>query len=215
VNALGKATTRVRGLAYDAGVRAGIVPYRRRWALTAADWDREYGRGILDRYGDLVELARYSVLIGYVRHREGRPSILDVGCGTGLLRDRLPTGEVGQFVGIDPSAVAIETARGRGHENAEYHVAELPDPGLGHFDLVVCNEMLYYPEDLDALLAAIDGVLAPGGWLLTSIFRHRGDIALHRALAARFALVDEVEVVSRSGPGNAWRLAAYGRAGTG
>jgi SAM-dependent methyltransferase len=214
VKQLTRVAVRVRALAYDAGVRLGLLPYRRRWALTAADWDREYARGVLDRYGDLVELGRYSVLIGYVRQHGERPSILDIGCGTGLLRDRLPEDAVGRFVGIDPSAVAIDAASARGHRDTEYLVAELPGPDLGRFDLVICNEMLYYAPDLDALFSAIEAVLAPEGWLLTSVFRHPGDVALHRALAERFALVDEVEVRSRSGPGNAWRLAAYQRAGT-
>ena len=58
---------RVADKVRDLGVRAGVLPYRQRWVLSSADWDREYGGGVLDFYGDLRELARYSVLIGYVR----------------------------------------------------------------------------------------------------------------------------------------------------
>jgi 2-polyprenyl-3-methyl-5-hydroxy-6-metoxy-1,4-benzoquinol methylase len=199
--AIAGVTRRVR----DLGIRAGVVPYSRRWVLSADDWDREYDRGVLDYYGDLRELARYSVLTGYVRARGDRPSILDVGCGVGLLRERLR-----RFVGTDPSAVAIARAQEH-HPGDEFVVAELPDAALGPFDVVVCNEMLYYVEDLDALLARIHSLLAPGGWLLSSIVRHPGDVTLHRALDGRFERRDAVVVTSQSGPGNAWRLACHQR----
>lgn len=194
----------------DLGVRAGVLPYRRRWVLDAADWDREYERGVLDYYGDLRELARYSVLIGYLRARGGAPSVLDVGCGVGLLRERLPADAVGRFVGTDPSEVAIARAR-EAHPGDEFAVTDMPDVALGPFDVVVCNEMLYYAEDLDALLARLHDLLVPGGWLLSSIVRHPGDMTLHRALDQRFSQRDAVVVQSRTGPGNAWRLACHER----
>jgi 2-polyprenyl-3-methyl-5-hydroxy-6-metoxy-1,4-benzoquinol methylase len=203
---------RVSGRARDLGVRAGVLPYRRRWVLSADDWDREYDSGVLDYYGAFRELARYGVLVGYLGERPAPPAILDVGCGVGLLRERLRDDEVGRFVGTDPSTVAIERAR-EAHPSAEFHVAALPPADLGPFDVVVCNEMLYYVEDLGPLLERIDALLAPGGWLLTSIVRHPGDVALHRALDERFERLDAVVVQSQSGPGNAWRLACHGRRG--
>jgi 2-polyprenyl-3-methyl-5-hydroxy-6-metoxy-1,4-benzoquinol methylase len=206
VAALGGVRRRVN----DLGVRAGVLPYRRRWVLEAADWDREYERGVLDYYGDLRELARYSVLIGYLRARGGAPSVLDVGCGVGLLRERLPAEAVGRFVGTDPSEVAIQRAR-EAHPGDEFAVTDMPGAALGPFDVVVCNEMLYYAEDLDALLARLHDLLVPGGWLLSSIVRHPGDVTLHRALDARFTQRDAVVVQSQTGPGNAWRLSCHER----
>lgn len=196
------------GRVRDLGVKAGVLPYSRRWVLSAADWDREYDKRVLEYYGDFRELARYSVLVGYLRELGGTPAVLDVGCGVGLLRTRLRDDEVGRFVGTDPSAVAIERARAD-HPDGEFVVAELPDVALGPFDAVVCNEMLYYVEDLDALLERIGALLKPGGRLLTSIVRHPGEVSLHRALDARFERVDSVVVQSESGPGNAWRLACH------
>jgi 2-polyprenyl-6-hydroxyphenyl methylase/3-demethylubiquinone-9 3-methyltransferase len=206
-------TVRVADRVRDLGVRAGVLPYRKRWVLSSNDWDREYGGGVLDFYGDLRELARYSVLVGYIRAHGEEPSILDIGCGVGLLRERLPDNQVGRYVGIDPSTVAIEQARDRDLPCAEFHVAETPELDLGPFDVVVCNEVLYYVEDLGILLDRIGGLLAPGGCLVTSIVRHPGDVSLHRALDARFERLDAVVVQSESGPGNAWRVALHGRRG--
>lgn len=202
--------SRVGGRIRDLGVRAGVLSYSRRWVLSAADWDREYDKGVLEYYGELRELARYSVLIGYLREQGGALDVLDIGCGVGLLRGRLRDDEVARFVGTDPSSVAVQRAR-EAHPADEFVVTELPEVALGPFDVVVCNEMLYYVDDLDALLERIGALLAPGGRLLTSIVRHPGDVTLHRALDERFERVDAVVVRSESGPGNAWRLACHAR----
>ncbi|MCW2986143.1 MAG: class SAM-dependent methyltransferase [Conexibacter sp.] len=204
---------RVADKVRDLGVRAGVLPYRKRWVLSSEDWDREYGGGVLDYYGDLRELARYSVLVGYIRNHPGTPSILDVGCGVGLLRERLPDGEVGRYVGIDPSAVAIEQAQGRGWRDAEFVVGATPETELGTFDVIVANEVLYYVDDLAFLLGRLEALLAPGGLLVTSIVRHPGDVSLDRALDERFEQRDAVVVRSETGPGNAWRVALHGRRG--
>jgi 2-polyprenyl-3-methyl-5-hydroxy-6-metoxy-1,4-benzoquinol methylase len=208
---------RVADKVRDLGVRAGMLPYRQRWVLSSADWDREYGGGVLDFYGDLRELARYSVLIGYVRAHGAAlgtaPSILDVGCGVGLLRERLPDGEVGRYVGIDPSTVAVQQGTARGFRDAEFVVGATPEAGSGPFDLIVCNEVLYYVEDLGLLLGRLEELLAPGGRLVSSIVRHPGAIALDRALDEHFTRHDAVVVHSETGPGNAWRVALHGRRG--
>jgi len=195
--------------ARDAGVRLGVIRYRPRWALSAKDWDREYSRGVLEYYGELRELGRYSALVGYVRFLGERPTILDIGCGIGLLRSRLPDEDVGRFVGLDPSEVAVEQARRAGYADSDFHVGDGPNAELGSFDIVVCNEVLYYVDDLGALFDRIASALKPGGHVLTSIFRHPGDVALHRALDRYFERVDAVDVRSHSGPRNGWRVACY------
>jgi 2-polyprenyl-3-methyl-5-hydroxy-6-metoxy-1,4-benzoquinol methylase len=208
VAALAKMGDRLR----DAGVRSRLLPYRRRWVLSDADWDREYGRGVLDVYGATRELARYSVLIGYLRSRPSPPVVLDVGCGVGLLARRLGGEDIAAYVGIDPSEVAIEEAR-RAHDRPDvtFLVGTEPSEDLGTFDVVVCNEVLYYVDDVDALMRQVHAVLRPGGWLLTSILRHSGDVALHRSLDHHFERVDAVTVQSHEGPGSAWRLACHAR----
>jgi 2-polyprenyl-3-methyl-5-hydroxy-6-metoxy-1,4-benzoquinol methylase len=193
----------------DLGVRAGVLHYRRRWVLSADEWDREYGKGHCDHYGDLRELARYSALIGYIRAAGRRPEILDIGCGTGVLRERLPEDAVGRYVGIDPSRVAIEQARARGCARSTFEVATTPSADLGRFDVVVCNEVLYYVDDLPLLLERIRELLKPGGCLVTSILRHPGDAALQRALDEHLERRDSVEIRSDSAAGHAWRVGMH------
>jgi len=200
-------TARVRNV----GVRAGLLPYRRPYELQTSVWDRDYGRGKLDFYGDLDELARYSILVGYVKFLGRGQSILDVGCGVGLLRERLEGVEFGRYLGIDPSAAAIESAGHLADDRTSFAVAEASVAELGQFDVVVCNEVLYVVPDTEALLDQIHQLVRPGGHLLTSIWRHSGDVALHRWLDSRFELADAVELRSLTRSGRRWRLACHRR----
>lgn len=204
-----KLLSRVNRVVRDLGVRFNILPYRRRWVLSPEEWDREYRDGKLDHYGNIKERGRYGVLLAYLAARTGPVRILDFGCGVGLLRDRISGVEISEYVGIDPSPGAIETARAAHGAKASFHVAHLPDPALGKFDVIVCNEVLYYVEDLPAALARLRAALSPGGWLLSSIMRHPGDIALHRALAAGFEVIDSVFVKRLVPPLNGWTVACY------
>jgi SAM-dependent methyltransferase len=201
--------SRVKRVARDLGVRWNLIPYRRPWVLDAQDWDREYQSGKLDYYSNFKERGRYGVLLSYLSARQGPVRLLDFGCGVGILRERIGHIDIAEYVGIDPSAQAIATARENQTPKERFEVAELPDPSLGLFDAIVCNEVLYYIEDLPAALKRLRASLAPGGWLLTSVMRHPGDIAIHRALEAEFELLDSVLVKRRTPPRNGWVVSCY------
>ena len=77
------------GRARGVGVRIGALPYRPIDTSSIDQWGSEHENGELAYYGDLRQLARYSVLVGYIRHLGPEVSVLDVGCGAGLLAERL------------------------------------------------------------------------------------------------------------------------------
>src|SRR6185437_5232765 len=65
--------------------------------------DDEYARGRWDYLGQLPEMARYAVISGYCTYGDDVSSVLDLGCGAGLLRRWLrPLGLV-RYVGVDVS----------------------------------------------------------------------------------------------------------------
>src|SRR6185437_16252583 len=89
----------------------GIVRHRPE-RRAVSEWDRAYSSGQLAYFGDLDEFARYSVLTGYVRYIGGRPDIIDIGCGDGLLRSHLEGLPFASYLGIDLSGVAVAAAQG-------------------------------------------------------------------------------------------------------
>jgi 2-polyprenyl-3-methyl-5-hydroxy-6-metoxy-1,4-benzoquinol methylase len=194
------AASRLEALAVSSGLR----PYRPRYHVAAATWDSDYASGALDHYDAPHERARYAVLVGFLREHAPR-TILDVGCGVGLLRAHIEHLDFTAYHGIDPSAVAIQAATQRGFGRSTFEVGTTP---TGKYDAVVCNEMLYYVDDLDGLLECIRQSLVPGGRLITSVYKHPGDFALHRLLARHFRAIHAVDV-RNSLTRHRWKLASY------
>ena len=203
------APKRVASLARGLAMNAGVLGYRRPYALGADVWDDAWSGHELDHYMEVDELPRYSVLIGYVRALGEGFSLLDIGCGAGLLREHLDWVPFSRYVGVDVSAAAVERAQKLADSRTSFLVGELPPPALGRFGIAVLNEVLYYSPDPGATLDEIAKRLVPGGYVLTSIWRHPGDGALQRLLDERFERVAGVEVRSRLHRRRRWRVSCH------
>jgi 2-polyprenyl-3-methyl-5-hydroxy-6-metoxy-1,4-benzoquinol methylase len=203
------------------GRRLGVLPYRPE-RRTSAQWSAEYDAGALDYYGRLDELARYSVIVGYVGWlvAEAPPSsstLLDVGCGSGLLRRHLERVPLSEYVGIDLSEAAIRAAREQDFTRSRFVVGDVGTTAeRGPFDIVVLNEVLYYAPDTAAFLEQLRSMLTDRGALVVSVWRHPGDRRLWQRVVDAFEVVDRVEVRNRANPVNArgWIVACC-RAGSG
>ena len=197
------------------GRRLGVLPYQpERWST--GDWAAAYSAGQLEYYAALDELARYSIVLGYISwagslRADRAPAILDVGCGTGLLRERLGDSAFSSYVGVDISETAVALASAAGHPRSRFVVGDAADIDLGRFDVVVLNEMLYYAPDAPALLRRVAGALEPDGLLIRSMWRHPGDRSLWREVDRAVPRVDRVEVRNRGNKVNprGWWIAAH------
>ena len=200
------------------GRRLGVLPHQpERWS--AEQWTDAYGSGQLEYYGTLDELARYSLLAGYVGFffpagADRTPArVLDVGCGTGLLRARLDGTGVGEYVGVDLSPTAVEAAERRHLPRSRFVVGDVAGLDLGRFDVVVLNEMLYYVDEVESFLGRLGRLLEPSGLLLVSMWRHPGDRSLWRTVDDAFPLVDRVEARNRANETNdrGWIVSCHRR----
>jgi 2-polyprenyl-3-methyl-5-hydroxy-6-metoxy-1,4-benzoquinol methylase len=185
------------------------VHHQERWS--PEKWRLHYASGRFDYMADLLELPRYSILAGYVGFLHERPSVLDVGCGQGLLRRRLADTAFSRYLGIDPTEAAIELARPLADERTEFRVTTTADPSLEPHDVVVLNEVLYMVPDPHAVLRESARLTAAGGHVLISCWRHRRDEQLWRSFSRHLDLLDVTEVAnpaSEIAP-RGWRVAVY------
>ena len=95
--------------------------------------------------------------------------ILDVGCGTGAVLQRL--GNPAKNVGIDLAPEAISFCRQRGLNNVrqgDIHALPFVDAS---FDAVICSSVLYHQwvTDLDGAVCEMRRVLRPGGLMLINV----------------------------------------------
>ncbi len=95
--------------------------------------------------------------------------VLDFGSGPGFMALAIAdiVGETGHVHGVDLNErfVAAASTRAAGRANVSFHRVTGPEIPLadGAVDRVVCKNVLEYVPDLDAILAELRRVLAPGG----------------------------------------------------
>ncbi|MFA1610625.1 class I SAM-dependent methyltransferase [Halobellus rubicundus] len=149
------------------------------------DWDSETYDGshsFVYEYGaDVVDLL----------DPEPGERILDLGCGTGHLTDRIADAGA-DVVGVDQSEEMIETAR----ETYEHRFVQADARDFGRadlgidagpadpFDAVFSNAALHWIDDQDAVLDSVVDVLAPGGRFVAELGGHGNVSAIVAAVAA-------------------------------
>ena len=101
------------------------------------------------------------------RHARAGGRVLDAGCGTGFLLERLARRGFGG-IGIDLSPESIAHAQRRlealgAADRLRAEVGSAYEPPEGPFDLITLTDVLEHLEDPRACLAALRPRLAPGG----------------------------------------------------
>jgi SAM-dependent methyltransferase len=124
-------------------------------------WQEGFTDGVDPEYEEqILPLAR--------EHLAGARAVLDVGTGEGQLA-RLAVEQPGveRVVGLDPTEAQLEAARDRagGPAYVRGEAARLPFPDAG-FDAVVACLVFEHIDDVDAAIAEVGRVLAPGGRFL-------------------------------------------------
>lgn len=175
----------------------------------AETWEAQYAAGRWDFLAQLPELARFSVLAGYIYHLKPGGAVLDTGCGQGILLGRLPVVCYSRYVGIDVSGSAIAVARKQQSERSSFLVADCEEYSpVGYFDVIVFNEVLCCLRDPLRTVERYASSLNPDGLILVSLCTSaRGSAAILRRLKRAYATVDEVEVV-HGGSKISWVCAA-------
>ncbi|HEY1955195.1 MAG TPA: class I SAM-dependent methyltransferase [Polyangiaceae bacterium] len=101
------------------------------------------------------------------RYGQGR-DVLECGCGTGLLLERIRS-FARRAQGIDLSPGMLDKARARGLDVREASVTDIPFPDAS-FDVACSFKVLAHVEDIRAALAEMTRVTRPGGVVLAEFY---------------------------------------------
>lgn len=138
-------------------------------------WNKQYKKGRWDSLQSEKELKRYQKIVSFIiEFGPANPAILDIGCGDGVLNERLGNIAFEHFVGVDFSKVSIAKAKARNFPKSEFIAADaIRFRPQRTFDVIVFNEAFYYiheSEKQNVLNRMIDH-LNPEGILIISIYR--------------------------------------------
>ncbi len=143
------------------------------------DLSQHFERIITDRH-----LKAGRALAGAMGLQRGS-SVLDLGCGTGLLSAQLAdmVGMQGDVLGLDPSPYHMSIAHQRSRLNLRFQVGSPFEMGrfpVGCFDAIVVNDVIHAWPDPIVPLRELHRVLKPGGrvGLATPCKDHPGPVAL-------------------------------------
>jgi 2-polyprenyl-3-methyl-5-hydroxy-6-metoxy-1,4-benzoquinol methylase len=172
-------------------------------------WESQYSGGEWERLRHIDELPHYSVIAGYVSLYADRGSVLDVGCGEGILQEVLGRGGYRRYVGIDLAQAAILKASSKQDERTTFEQADAGSysPHVD-FDVVVFNEVLYYFDAPLEVIGRYAQHLADGGTTIVSMVVNERSLQIWRKLERSYAPEAEVLVANRTA---SWIVKAYRR----
>lgn len=172
------------------------------------DFARHYDEGRDRGYHRLVDDLESGVVIPLARGKR----VLEVGCGTGLLLERIATAAA-SAEGLDLSPGMLAKARARGLTVTEGSATHLPYPDAS-FDVTCSFKVLAHVPDLPRALEEMARVTRPGGHVIYELYnRHSLRYLARLAAGARKIGVahDESDVLTHwHTPGEMRALAPRG-----
>ena len=135
------------------------------------------------------------VRVGYLRDRIGLNgiSVLDVGCGAGLLSEAMAA-DGARVSAIDASEQLIRVARLHLHESGlsvDYHYDTAEhwcESHGGEYDLVTCLELIEHVPDPASLVSACARLVRPGGRLVMSTLNRTAKAWVQAVVGAEYLL---------------------------
>jgi len=177
----------------------GLTGYRPQ-QVSAETWDREYQGGQWEYLRKIDSLAGLVSILGYCQFLNPA-SILDAGCGEGLLAEKLKILPYKTYLGMDVSREAIAIATNRlGDDRSRFTVADAwAFETDEHFDVIVFNQSLYYLTDPAGILKKYRAMLNPGGRIIVSMVDNARTRAVWRLIDPVFGIEDAMTTMQGKG----------------
>ncbi|KAB2889097.1 MAG: class I SAM-dependent methyltransferase [Desulfobulbaceae bacterium] len=158
-------------------------------------WDTLYEAGRWNFLHDVSELAHYSVLVGYCHFFSPNGSYLEIGCGEGILQQRLKVLNYNSYTGVDVSQIAINIATKFSDERTKFTSCDaLRFNDSNFYDVIIFNESLYCFNDCLAVLKHFSKMLAKNGLFIISMHVQSVSNAHWREIDEEYSVIDSITI---------------------
>ncbi len=157
-------------------------------------YEAQRGSNLPGGYHELLDALEAEYVARY--GRGGR--VLEVGCGTGLVLQRIAS-FAGAAVGVDLSPGMLEVAKGRGLDVYEASATKLPFEDAS-FDLTCSFKVLAHVPDIEGALREMARVTRPGGYILAEFYNPYSFRGLIKRFGPKLSIAqnkDEGDVYTR------------------
>ncbi len=172
-------------------------------------WQEQYAKGDWAWLRRLDELGHHSILAGYFTYLKRGGSLLDMGCGEGLLQERFNEADYSKYVGVDFSE-PIKLAVHKQTDKTRFVVGDMntyvPDE---RFDAIVFNESIYYLDEPLKAFQRYATHLKPDGIFLVSMFVKDKHVDIWQKIESGFPPLDAVTITNVRG--TSWICKALAR----
>lgn len=164
--------------------RFGTAPLRQ------AAFDGVYESG---RWDALDRKASADLLAAVRTHARGG-SILDLGCGTGLLASSLPAGSFRRYLGVDVSTEALARAQEKASDCVAFALGDIEKfDQEDKYDLIVFQESLMYVNPLSRrhILQKYASWLAPEGRFLVTVVQSARFASMLNMIREHYRIIED------------------------
>ncbi|MDB5281459.1 MAG: Methyltransferase type 11 [Bacteroidota bacterium] len=163
--------------------------------------DLKYKTGHWDYLREIPELAHYSIIAGYFQFLKKGGSVLDIGCGEGLLQERIGRDNYSGYSGFDLAAEGITRAKAKEDDKTSFAVADMNTYTTSKtFDVIIFNEVIYYSNVLNTLIR-YSAFLKPDGIFILSNFSNQNEKIGWEEIYRHFHCHDETTLFNKIGSG--------------
>lgn len=160
--------------------------------------DKKYKEGHWMPLREIHELAHYSIIAGYFQFLKKNGSLLDVGCGEGILQERIAPSNYSKYFGLDISQEAIKIAKIKADDKTFFTCTNLNDfEPAEKYDAIVFNEALYYVGNHEAVVKRYSQFLKPDGIFIFSNFLNQNKKISWADIEKYFPKYDETIVTNK------------------
>ena len=179
-----------------------------------AAWEQEYQEGKWENLANSPDFARYKVIAGWIHSFGPSMSLLDVGCGHGVMLQHLDLERIGQFTGLDIAQSALDAIQPKRPQD-RYVCGPIEEFKPSQtWDVILFNEVLYYLHDPVAPLRQFEKCLSPKGFFVISMHKKSNPLAFNNKCLRKvrrfvhssgYEMLDGVEIC-RLASKTAWEL---------